>query len=201
MEEIWREIPGFDGKYLISNLGRAGSRIKEKIKILKTYHHGGKKRAYLAFRALYNGKRKHISVSRAVAKAFPEICGEWFEGCDVDHINTIKTDNRPENLRVCTRKENINNPLTIAKKRGFKTDEEWSEYQKEKEREYKKKDYENHKEYYKKYIKEYQKRPEVKEKLKKYQKEYHKKKYDTNEEYRNKVKEASLRYYYKKKAS
>lgn len=31
----------------------------------------------------------------------------------IDHINTIKTDNRIENLRCVTQKENLNNPLTI----------------------------------------------------------------------------------------
>lgn len=51
--------------------------------------------------------------------------GEVPPGCQLDHINTIRTDNRLENLRVVTPKENMNNPLTIkklsqiAKRRGM----------------------------------------------------------------------------------
>lgn len=202
MEEIWRSIKDLDGEYLISNYGNAASLKYGNFKLLKLYFKGNKKN-YLAFRVSFKGKYKHYTVHTAVAKAFPEICGEWFDGCEVDHINTIKTDNRPENLRVCTRKENMNNPLTIAKRRGYKTDEEIAEHKKQKKRESNKRYSQRHKEYYKNYIKEYQKRPEVKEKLRKYQKEYYKKKYDTDEEFREKLKNASLQYYYnhKKKAS
>ena len=32
---------------------------------------------------------------------------------EIDHINTVRDDNRLENLRVVTRKENMNNPKTI----------------------------------------------------------------------------------------
>lgn len=58
-------------------------------------------------------------VHRLVAQAFPEICGEWreyHEGYEVDHINTNREDNRPENLRVVSRKDNANNPLTLEHK-------------------------------------------------------------------------------------
>jgi hypothetical protein len=53
---------------------------------------------------------KLISVHRLVAKAFidnPENKSE------VDHINTIKDDNRISNLRWVTSTENSNNPLSI----------------------------------------------------------------------------------------
>ena len=63
------------------------------------------------YRGVYiNGKE--WKVARLIAKTFPEICGELFEGCEIDHVNTIRTDDRAENLRVCTHSENQNNPLT-----------------------------------------------------------------------------------------
>lgn len=49
-------------------------------------------------------------VNRIVAETFipnPECKRE------VDHINTVRTDNRVENLRWATRKENRNNPLSL----------------------------------------------------------------------------------------
>ena len=51
--------------------------------------------------------------------------GEIPPDYQLDHINTITTDNRLENLRCVTRKENMNNPITkinmskSAKKRGM----------------------------------------------------------------------------------
>ena len=39
--------------------------------------------------------------------------GEIPDGYEIDHINTIKTDNRLDNLRLVTPKENKNNPLTL----------------------------------------------------------------------------------------
>lgn len=52
-------------------------------------------------------------VHRIVAEAFiPKI-----EGKDnIDHINGIRDDNRVENLRWCTTKENANYPLSIKNK-------------------------------------------------------------------------------------
>ena len=64
-----------------------------------------------------NGERIYVTV----AKLFPEICGEWYEGCEVDHINTDRSDNRAENLRCVSAKENMNNPLTIEHCRGPKS--------------------------------------------------------------------------------
>ena len=41
-----------------------------------------------------NGKPRTARVHEIVARAFPEICGEWFDGCEVDHIDADKTNNK-----------------------------------------------------------------------------------------------------------
>ena len=54
-------------------------------------------------------KRKLMRVHRLVYETF---VGEIPQGYELDHINTIRDDNRVENLRAVTPKENGNNPLT-----------------------------------------------------------------------------------------
>lgn len=57
------------------------------------------------------------SLHRLVALAFPEICGEYKDGLEVDHIIPVKLGggNEATNLRWVTRKENLNNPNRSGK--------------------------------------------------------------------------------------
>ena len=60
-----------------------------------------------------NGKQ--VLMHRFVYEAFN---GEIPEGYEIDHKNTVRDDNRLENLRIATPKENRNNPIT---KERYKT--------------------------------------------------------------------------------
>lgn len=117
MEE-WKDIKGYEGLYQVSNIGRIKSnsrailrknkrilRIKERIIKLQLNKDNG-----YYYVGLHNEGIMQIKpVHRLVAETF--IPNPTNLPC-VDHINGEKTDNRVENLKWCTFKENSNNPLT-----------------------------------------------------------------------------------------
>ena len=56
--------------------------------------------------------KKDVYVHRLVWETFN---GEIPKGMEIDHINTVRTDNRLENLRLVTSSGNKRNPITIEK--------------------------------------------------------------------------------------
>lgn len=84
--------------YQITDDGRVWSKKTNKWMILQT----NKKNGYSYVGLMKNGKRRLKSIHRLVAEAF--ILNQDNKPC-IDHINTIRTDNRVENLRWCSHKE------------------------------------------------------------------------------------------------
>lgn len=57
-------------------------------------------------------KTRWFWLHRSIARTF---CDGYKEGLVVDHIDGNSLNNKPENLRWCTHKENCNNPITKLK--------------------------------------------------------------------------------------
>lgn len=107
--DVWGDVIGYEGKYQVNTKGEIRSLNygrMNKICLLKPYLGN---RGYLSVVLSKDNKTKIKMVHKLVAEAFiPNEDSKPF----IDHINNIKTDNRVENLRWVTHKENMRNPLT-----------------------------------------------------------------------------------------
>lgn len=107
LEEEWRDIKGYGGRYQVSNLGRVKSLARKKgwciarERMLTLWEH---RKGYLvADLADGNGCRKHKVVHRLVAEAFipnPDSKPQ------INHKNGNKQDNRALNLEWMSNHEN-----------------------------------------------------------------------------------------------
>ncbi len=107
--EIWKDIKGYEGLYQVSNYGRVKSLPRKGTGRGKSYFIKGgllkfdkSNNGYLRVLLCNNSLLKRFLVHRLVAFAFPEICGEWFEGAVVNHKDENKQNNYAENLEWCT---------------------------------------------------------------------------------------------------
>jgi len=102
--EIWKDIPGYEGKYQVSSYGRVKSlnyNNTGKERIMS----GEKIRGYYSFNLSKNGKVKRFRLNRLVWEAFN---GPIPEGMQINHIDEDPTNNNLENLNLMTPKENSN---------------------------------------------------------------------------------------------
>ena len=101
MKEEWRDVVGYEGKYLISNYGnlaRVHKYTPTSLKEPSTDEDG-----YLRTKLHDKNSIKYIGIHKLVAQAFipnPE------NKSQVNHINGDKTDNRVNNLEWATASEN-----------------------------------------------------------------------------------------------
>jgi hypothetical protein len=113
MNEIWKDVVGYEGLYQVSNIGSI-MRVKRniltkdnKIKTLKTLIMkqalSNNEYPYKTCILTKNKTSSSFLVHRLVAQAF--IPNPNNKPC-INHKNGIKTDNRTNNLEWCTHKEN-----------------------------------------------------------------------------------------------
>lgn len=100
MEEIWKDIKGYEGLYQVSNFGRVRSIKFGKERILK---HSKTQNGYLQVILYDNGRPRCFFVHRLVAEAFIPNPNNLTE---VNHKDECKTNNRVNNLEWCDRQYN-----------------------------------------------------------------------------------------------
>ena len=113
MEEIWKDIKGYEGIYKISTMGRVKSLKCSKEIILKDSSSTG---GYKVIGLYNNGKKHTIKVHRLVAVAFLEHKPSGINGLVVDHIDNNKLNNRLSNLQIITNRKNLSKDRIGASK-------------------------------------------------------------------------------------
>lgn len=114
VEEIWKEIAGFENYYMVSSMGNVKSLGYSK-RPAQTKRQYLLKNGYLQARIWLNGKVAQIGTHRLVAIAFipnPD------KKSQVNHINGVKADNRAENLEWSTQAENTQHAYDTGLARG-----------------------------------------------------------------------------------
>lgn len=113
--EEWRDVVGYEGRYMVSSFGRIFGYKRRKSLILQ------RKNEYYRYLTvvLFGDDEKYHShyVHRLVAEAFiPNLENKAY----IDHIDTDVINNHVSNLRWVTQSENHLNPITRNKKIGSK---------------------------------------------------------------------------------
>lgn len=113
VEEIWKDIPGYEGLYQVSNMGRVKSLSRvvyggfgprfQKDRYLKN---SKLKCGYNMVTLCNNGKELDFGVHRLVAFAFLGLNVNSGRSVDVNHIDGVKDNNVLTNLEIVTHREN-----------------------------------------------------------------------------------------------
>ncbi|MBM5782939.1 MAG: endonuclease [Pelagibacterales bacterium] len=117
MEEVWRDIKGYEGLYQVSSLGNVKSLNYNRTKKEKVLKFGKDKGGYYFVVLYLNKKAKTIIAHRLVAIAFLE---NPENKPQVNHLNGKKLDNRVENLEWSSRSENMRHAFDTGLSEGKK---------------------------------------------------------------------------------
>ena len=106
MEEVYKDIEGYEGLYQVSNKGNVKSLVNHNgVSIEKLLKPSINSNGYLKVRLFKNKTSKYLYVHRLVAKSFIENNNNL--PC-INHKDECKTNNVVENLEWCSYKYNLN---------------------------------------------------------------------------------------------
>lgn len=106
--EEWRDIPGYEGLYQVSNIGNV-----KRLKSGEIAKQQPNEKGYLRI-SLYRDRKYQLArIHRLVLLTF---IGAPSAGMVVNHKNGVKSDNRLENLEYITQKENVRHSIEILGK-------------------------------------------------------------------------------------
>lgn len=117
--EIWKDVIGYEGMYMVSNLGRVlslsrylrnggGYRLQPPTLMTPQLNNNG----YLVIILRNSNVIKHFLIHRLVAITFIDNPNNSLE---IDHLDGDRLNNICTNLSWCSKKENMNNPITKKK--------------------------------------------------------------------------------------
>ena len=104
--EIWKDVVGYEGLYMVSNLGRIKSLGNDRTRKDKILNPIKNRNGYLKVSLCKNGKQKAYYIHRLVAQAFVQ--NDSLFNTDINHKDENPLNNNAENLEWCDRSYNIN---------------------------------------------------------------------------------------------
>lgn len=111
LQEVWKDIQGYEGKYEVSNKGNVKSinylntGVNKNLKLNRT------RRGYTYVRLCKNGAAKYCLVHRLVGFHFLENEHNYPQ---INHIDGIRDNNHVSNLEWCTAKQNQQHAISTG---------------------------------------------------------------------------------------
>lgn len=110
MNEIWKDVLGFEGRYQVSNIGNVRSILFGRTRPKQSYEQGS---GYRQIKLHADNKTKHYQLHRVIVEAFIR---PMTEGEVVNHKNGNPSDNSLGNLEIVTVRENTNHGKKVSGK-------------------------------------------------------------------------------------